>query len=82
MKLSMFASKEQQIEGLKTVLKQISFASFLISLGKLYAADMLTKAHKERIIKMARDILGISYTEYINKYKRHVPHFPKDPLIK
>lgn len=80
-KMSIYAPNEQQIEGLKGTLKQISFSDFLASLERLQAAGMLSKSFKHKLIKRARHILGISYDDYIKKYKRYVPKFAYQPLI-
>jgi hypothetical protein len=69
-------SKQQQKEGIKFVLNQISFDTFLLALERLTVSEMMKKSHKHALIKMARDILGISYQTYITKHKPHVPKCP------
>ena len=73
----LFAPKEQQIEGLKSTLSQVSFDTFLLAIERLTAAEMMSKSHKSRMIKQARHILGISYEEYL-RHKRLVPHCRKE----
>lgn len=69
MKARLFAPNEQQIEGLKSTLKNVSFESFLLALERLVAAKMLSKSRKQLLIKRARHILGISYHDYLAKYR-------------
>jgi hypothetical protein len=77
-KVSMYAPNSQQIEGLTFVLKTVSFDEFLRSLERLTAAEMMSKAHKHRLIARARHILGISYNDYVTKYRPRVPHCRKE----
>jgi hypothetical protein len=76
MKYSIYAPNEQQIEGLKSVLATVPFEVFLLSLERLVAAKFMSKSRKHLLIKRARHILGISYQDYLTKYKPHVPYCP------
>jgi len=78
MKLRIYAPNEQQIEGLRATLKTISFQTFLMSLERLVAAKFMSKARKNLLIKRARHILGISYQDYLTKYKPFVPYCPRE----
>ena len=77
-KVDGYVPSKQQIEGLEFVLETTSFASFLISLERLKAARMLSSSQKYRLITRARHILGISYKDYVTKYKPSVPHCRKE----
>lgn len=69
-KINIFAPKEQQLEGLRFVLKHCTPQQFERSLSILVANKFMSKSNKHKLIKDMRHILGIGYKEYTIKYKK------------
>ena len=67
MKNNLFASREQQREGLKWILSITSLKTLCRALDVLEYDEYITGAHRNRIIKDARHILGISHKDFIDK---------------
>jgi hypothetical protein len=63
--LNYLAPKKQQIEGLRFVLNQVSFPVFIRAIRNLKKEKFISKSLYYRLVKRARNILGISYKEYL-----------------
>lgn len=66
----MHAPREQQLEGLKAVLKNCTPQQFLQALDNLTKNNFMSKSQKHRLIKDMRHLLNMSYTEYLALRKR------------
>ena len=67
---SYYAPREQQLEGLRSTLKQVTPQQFLHALDTLVAAKMMSKSDRHRLIKDMRHILGMSWEDFQKLRKR------------
>ena len=63
--MNQHAPREQQLEGLRCVLKQVPLMVFVKALKNLVANRFLSKSEMHKYIKDARHIMGLSYDDYL-----------------
>jgi hypothetical protein len=64
-----FASKEQQLEGMKFVARHASLRRYSRSVKFLVGFRYMTKSQGHKRIKMFRKLKGISYDDYMRNHR-------------